>query len=75
MTVRHACAGGQLLGYYLKEESGWSMDIAEVRKQVQAARDRGIAVRAVVFINPGAAHCLILCRPRRHAGYIVYNCK
>ena len=54
-------AGGQLLGYYLKEESGWSMDIAEVRKQVQAARDRGIAVRAVVFINPGGAQQVFLC--------------
>ena len=58
-------AGGQLLGYYLKEESGWSMDIAEVRKQVQAARDRGIAVRAVVFINPGAAQDLFWWRPHR----------
>ena len=46
-------AGGQLLGYYLTEETGWSMDIESVRKQVQDARSRGIAVRALVFINPG----------------------
>lgn len=47
-------AGGQLLGYYLKEESGWSMDIEDVRQKVADARMRGIAVRALVFINPGA---------------------
>ena len=29
------------------------MDIESVRKQVQDARSRGIAVRALVFINPG----------------------
>jgi hypothetical protein len=42
-----------LLGYYLKEETGWSMEIAEVKKVVNDARSRGIAVRALVFINPG----------------------
>ncbi len=43
------------MGYNLKEETGWSMDIADVKKSVDDARARGIAVRALVFINPGAA--------------------
>ena len=47
--------GGQLVGYNLKEENNWSMDIADVKKNVDDARARGIAVRALVFINPGAA--------------------
>ncbi|KAK9907475.1 hypothetical protein WJX75_004386 [Coccomyxa subellipsoidea] len=45
--------GGQLVGYNLKEETGWSMDIADVKKRVADARAKGIAVRALVFINPG----------------------
>ena len=47
-------AGGELVGYNLKEETGWSMDIADVKKRVNDARAKGIAVRALVFINPGA---------------------
>lgn len=56
----YVTAGGQLLGYYLKEETGWSMDIAEVKKKVDQARDQGIAVRALVFINPGTASHILL---------------
>ena len=47
------CAGGRLLGYYLKEDSNWSMDIPSVKRQVAEARAQGIAVRGLVFINPG----------------------
>ncbi|BDA47935.1 Alanine aminotransferase 2 [Coccomyxa sp. Obi] len=45
--------GGQLVGYNLREENNWSMDIADVKKRVDDARAKGIAVRALVFINPG----------------------
>ena len=51
-------AGGKLLGYYLREDSNWSMDIPSVKSQVAQARSEGIAVRGLVFINPGAL-CLI----------------
>ena len=51
---REAClAGGRLLGYYLREDSNWSMDIPSVKRQVAKARADGIAVRGLVFINPG----------------------
>lgn len=46
-------AGGRLLGYYLREDSNWSMDIPSVKRQVAKARADGIAVRGLVFINPG----------------------
>ncbi|PSC75327.1 alanine aminotransferase [Micractinium conductrix] len=45
--------GGTLLPYSLKEESGWSMDLNEITRSVHDARNRGAAVRALVFINPG----------------------
>ncbi|CAL5229017.1 g12261 [Coccomyxa viridis] len=45
--------GGKLLGYYLREDSNWSMDIPSVKRQVAQARSEGIAVRGLVFINPG----------------------
>lgn len=38
------------------------MDIDSVRKQVADARSRGIAVRALVFINPGEASLLTFLR-------------
>ena len=45
--------GGQLLPYELKETSGWSMDLEEIRRSVREARARGVNVRALAFINPG----------------------
>ncbi|KAK9868168.1 hypothetical protein WJX84_007601 [Apatococcus fuscideae] len=45
--------GGSLLPYHLKEESGWSMNVEDLRNQVRLGRDNGMAVRALVFINPG----------------------
>ena len=51
------------MGYNLKEETGWSMDIADVKKRVADARAKGIAVRALVFINPGAAWTFLIAAP------------
>ncbi len=48
-----ALYGGELVGYYLDEDNGWSLDIAELERALQAARSKGIVVRAFVFINPG----------------------
>jgi glutamate--glyoxylate aminotransferase len=39
--------------YYLNEEQGWSMDVAELQKSISDARDKGVLCRALVFINPG----------------------
>lgn len=49
------------MGYNLREENNWSMDIADVKKRVDDARAKGIAVRALVFINPGAASPSLMC--------------
>ena len=45
--------GGQLVPYELDEAKGWGMDVADLRARARAARASGIAVRALVFINPG----------------------
>ncbi|KAK9906640.1 hypothetical protein WJX75_005366 [Coccomyxa subellipsoidea] len=45
--------GGMLLPYYLHEETGWSLDINELRSQTYKARSEGKNVRALVVINPG----------------------
>ena len=44
---------GSLVPYYLEEESGWSMNIEHLRKQLKDARESGICVRGIVIINPG----------------------
>lgn len=45
--------GGTLVPYYLDEESGWALNISELERSLQSARDQGVNVRALVFINPG----------------------
>lgn len=45
--------GGTLLPYYLKEETGWSMQMEAIKASVLEARASGLSVRAIVFINPG----------------------
>ena len=48
-----ALYGGELVPYYLDEDNGWSLDIAELQRSLDAARAKGILTRALVFINPG----------------------
>jgi glutamate--glyoxylate aminotransferase len=48
-----ALYGGQLVPYYLSEDEGWALDIAQLRSSLKEARSKGICVRALVFINPG----------------------
>jgi glutamate--glyoxylate aminotransferase len=55
-----ALYGGELVGYYLNEEAGWSLDINELNKSLNEAKLKGITCRALVFINPGnpTGNCL-----------------
>jgi len=46
-------SGGELVGYYLDEEKGWSLNIEELQKKYDEAKARGVTTRALVFINPG----------------------
>ncbi|KAI3766337.1 hypothetical protein L2E82_16391 [Cichorium intybus] len=48
-----ALHGGTLVRYYLDEATGWGLEISELKKQLEAARQKGITVRALVVINPG----------------------
>ena len=43
----------QQVPYYLDEATGWSLNISEVKSQLETARSKGITVRALVVINPG----------------------
>ncbi len=45
--------GGQQIGYYLDEESGWSLDEQMLEEAIQQALAKGIRARAIVVINPG----------------------
>jgi alanine transaminase len=48
-----ALHGGTLVPYYLDEATGWGLETSELKKQLDNARSKGIAVRALVVINPG----------------------
>lgn len=39
--------------YFLDEEDGWNIDIPAARAEYDAAREKGIEVRAIALINPG----------------------
>ncbi|KAL0463767.1 UNVERIFIED_CONTAM: Alanine aminotransferase 2, mitochondrial [Sesamum latifolium] len=39
--------------YYLDEATGWGLEIAELKNQLETAKSKGISVRAFVVINPG----------------------
>jgi glutamate--glyoxylate aminotransferase len=48
-----ALYGGQLVPYYLDEDNGWSLNVDELQRSLDAAKSKGINVRGMVFINPG----------------------
>ncbi|KAM3384268.1 hypothetical protein ACQJBY_008747 [Aegilops geniculata] len=48
-----ALHGGSFVPYFLDEETGWGLEVDELKKQVDEARSKGITVRALVVINPG----------------------
>ena len=45
--------GGVLVPYYLNEPDLWSLDVDNLKSTVKEYRNKGINVRAIVFINPG----------------------
>jgi alanine transaminase len=57
-----ALYGGSMVGYYLNESKGWSMERQELERSITAARADGLNVRALVVINPGnpTGNCLSL---------------
>ena len=48
-----ALYGGSMINYYLKEETGWGLEGAELERSIIEARERGLQVRCIVVINPG----------------------
>eukprot|EP00002_Diphylleia_rotans_P004205 TRINITY_DN1302_c0_g1_i1.p1 TRINITY_DN1302_c0_g1~~TRINITY_DN1302_c0_g1_i1.p1 ORF type:complete len:504 (-),score=99.84 TRINITY_DN1302_c0_g1_i1:219-1730(-) len=48
-----ALNGGQLVGYYLNEESGWGLNVSELARSYEEAKAKGVEVRALAIINPG----------------------
>jgi alanine transaminase len=48
-----ALHGGTLVPYFLDEETGWGLEVSELKKQLEDAKSKGITVRALAVINPG----------------------
>jgi len=44
---------GKKVGYFLDEESGWDMNIAELERALSEAQKDGVVVNSFVLINPG----------------------
>lgn len=44
---------GVQVSYYLDEEDGWSLSVAELKRSLEEAQRKGVCVRALVVINPG----------------------
>ena len=47
------CLGGNIVPYYLNEETSWSLDMNDVRKNYEEQTSKGIDIRAIIVINPG----------------------
>uniref|UniRef100_A0A0D9XE14 alanine transaminase n=1 Tax=Leersia perrieri TaxID=77586 RepID=A0A0D9XE14_9ORYZ len=45
--------GGTMVPYNLTEDSGWGLEIFEVKSCLEEARASGLTIRAMVVINPG----------------------
>lgn len=45
--------GGKQVPYYLNENRGWGLDLNDLEKSYQDARENGINMRGIVIINPG----------------------
>lgn len=45
--------GGVQVNYYPDEDSGWSLERRALDESIQAARQQGVNVKAIVVINPG----------------------
>jgi len=45
--------GGRQVGYYLDEQNQWNLNIQELERSLQEAKDKGTNVVGFVLINPG----------------------
>lgn len=54
--------GGVIVPYFLNEETQWSLDIADIEKNYNEAKGKGVSPRAIVVINPGNPTGAILSR-------------
>ncbi len=50
---------GSLVGYYLKEETGWSLDFDELARAVADAKRKGAGVRAPACAPASLSFCLL----------------
>jgi len=50
---------GSLVGYYLKEETGWSLDFDELARAVADAKRKGAGVRAPACAPASLSLCLL----------------
>ncbi|KAL7582255.1 hypothetical protein Lser_V15G42363 [Lactuca serriola] len=59
--------------YYLDEATWWGVEVFELKKQLETARQKGITVRALFFINPGNPNAQVLAEENQRD--IVEFCK
>lgn len=57
---------GQQVGYYLDEEKGWELNMAELERAYNEATAKGIIVTSMVVINPGNPSGSVLSRENLH---------
>lgn len=48
-----ALFGGTMVNYYLDEKQCWSLNVNELERSIQQAKQKNLNVRAIVIINPG----------------------
>lgn len=53
---------GRQVGYYLDEQAGWALNVAELERAHAEATAQGITVAALVLINPGNPSGSVLTR-------------
>ena len=64
--------GGHKVGYYLNEKHGWDLNMKELERSLQEAKDNGINVNSFVLINPGNPTGQVL--PKKEVQDIVRFC-
>jgi len=58
--------GGHKVGYYLNEANQWELNMDELERSLQEAKDQGIHVNSFVLINPGNPTGQVLSRENMH---------
>uniref|UniRef100_A0A803KQU8 alanine transaminase n=1 Tax=Chenopodium quinoa TaxID=63459 RepID=A0A803KQU8_CHEQI len=57
-----ALHGGTLVPYYLDEATKWGLEISEIKSQLEAARSKGVTVRALVLSEENQQQIVELCK-------------